>query len=432
MNNLRQFLIFIFVCLVPFQDTILQQTPLQGQGASFAIVPLFCLMAISLVEWMMRLDFRVPSKVALIALYVLMITIFGLARFGPTSHGSSLLWSGTKYAIDTLIGLYVMFGLDYSNERNMRRAVTVAFFITVASIVISDLKPAGIGVLLNNPLFHQTPAGDVRWRGATSESSHLSILLVSVGLLAAHYSRTPFMRKFFWVSTITLTVAGGSKGGLLCLFGVLMVVLLRGRVSFWRSVIFCIAFSPLAYLALAIFVAQTARSLGGDFTSFPTRITTVIAAVLTLLHYPFGVGFTGQLAALRQFLDPAMDLAQRIMPFPPNFSEVETYLYTSQFAQTKILLADYAVYFGFPFLVLVIIESYRLVRTLARMEHLALMACVLFLILALSTYSDSISTYNVFVAFGVGVSEYRKAIRADASNAMIRSRNHEALAAVQG
>lgn len=411
LHGFRKFLLFLFVCLVPFQDTILQKTPLQGSGASFAILPLLGLMGISLFEWLMRMDFRLQKNVFWIALYVALISIFGMARFGLVSHGTSLLWSGTKYAIDTAIALYIIFGVDYSDERILRRAISLAFFFTVASIVISDLNPAGIGIVLNNPLMHQTPPGDLRWRGATTESGHLAILLVSVGLLAAHLSKTPFMRKFFWILTVTLTVAGGSKGGLLCLFGVLMVVLLKGKISFWRSVLFCIAFSPLAYLAMVIFIAQTSRSLGGDFTSFPTRITTVISAILIVLHYPFGVGFTGQLPALREYLEPAMDITQRLMPFPPNFSEVETYLYTAQFAQTKILLADYAVFFGFPFLILVLVECYKMVRALARLEHLALMACVLFLILALSTYSDSIFAYNVFIAFGVGVHEYKKILR---------------------
>lgn len=408
MKTARQVLLFLFIGLLPFQDTILQATPLKSLGSSFSIVPLFCLIALEIIERTAKGYFRIPRIYLWMGAYTAIINIFGLAYFGSYALGVNLTVQGLKLALDAGLVFFVIFGIDYSDESNIRRAVRIAFAITILGIVINDLHIPGLDVLTNNPVLHQTSQDDTRWRGMSKESGVLAPLIMGLGLLSAHYSRTPFAKGAYWLLSLILMFAGGSKGGFLCMLVVLVVIFMSGRIGLLRSLALLVLSVPIIYFGFYIFLRQVPLVSLIASNSIATRLTMQIWSCLILVHFPFGVGFTGFLPALRDYVLQAANTAQAIVPFPLNFTEVYNFQYSAQDASSKSLLGNFTAFFGFPFLYLAIVNCIRLVRALHRNKMITLMASVLFMLFALCTYADSLAYYNFYIIFGIAVYEYKQ------------------------
>ena len=407
MNNLRQVLIFIFICLVPFQDTALQSTLLLGLGVSFAIIPLLILAAVDLC----LLPFNACKKINInhiyAILYILAVNCFGIAYFGLHAGSANTALEGIKLSVDTLLALYVIFGIDYSNQRNIGLAIHCAFFITLAGIAINDLNLLGLKPVLDNGVFHYTANTDLRWRGTTRESFWLGTLLVSLGLLSAHYSKSKLSKSFFWALTVLLTVLGASKGGFLCIFIVLFVILTVKRGGYLRLLLLIATIAPVFYVGITLFMSQISPRLLLVTESIPTRVTMAFWSIIVFIHFPFGVGFTGFLPAMEKYLPAAKDASIRLFGTPnANFSEINLTIDDVNGASTKSMLATFTAFYGFPFLAFIAIACSRIIKFLFRYKEISLLAAVLFVILSLSTYDDVIFAYQTFIVLGVAAHEY--------------------------
>lgn len=408
MNDLRQILIFSFICLVPFQDTILQSTPLLGLGISFAVIPLLLLVGYDLYMLPFRATATFPRRYLYIIFYALVVNVFGLAYFGSQAGSANTLLEGFKLSLDTFFALYVVFGIDYSNHRNISKAVKFAFFITLIGIAINDLNLLGTRWILDNGVFHHTANLDQRWRGTTRESFWLGTLVMSFGLLSAYYSKTKAAKTIYWAITIAATVLGASKGGFLCLFIVLFVILVVRRSGILQLFLILAAIAPLFYLGLTILFSQISPKLLLVTESIPTRVTMIFWSGIVFLHFPFGVGFTGFLPAMEKYLPIAKDASINLFGTPnANFNEINLTIADVNGASTKSMLATYTAFYGLPFLILFFSTCSRLVKVLFKGEEITLLAAVLFVLLALSTYDDVIFAYQTFIVLGIAVHEFK-------------------------
>src|ERR1035438_1926052 len=214
----RQLLLFLFICLMPFQDTILQATPLQRLGSSFSILPLLALAFLSTADRVLTANLRVNRLVLYGSSYVFAVCLFGLLRFGFISQDTNLVVESLKLCLETGLVLFVIFGLDYSDQRILSMAVQIAFWIAVFGVAAYDLNFLGLRVVAASPVLHQTvPEGftDGRWRGLTKEPSVLAPLLMGIGLLSSHFSKSKAMKAAYWAVTLAVTALSGSKGGIL-------------------------------------------------------------------------------------------------------------------------------------------------------------------------------------------------------------------------
>ncbi len=403
----RQLLLFLFICLMPFQDTILQATPLQRLGSSLSILPLLGLAFLSAADRILAADLRVKRLVLYGASYVAVVCLFGLLRFGFTSQGTNLILESIKLAFETSLVLFVIFGLDYSNFRLLSAAVQIAFWIAVFSAAAYDRDFLGLHGVMASPIFHQTVPegfGDNRWRGLTKEPSVFVPLIMGMGLLAAHFAQTKMGKAIYWSITLGVTALSGSKGGILSLVFLLFVLFLaEAKVSVIKAVQLMLVALPIGFLGILLILPQIATDAMMYSNSIATRFTMQIWTGIVLLHFPFGVGFSGLLPAIRIYVMDAANALQSISPIPLNFEEVSSYAYSAQDAGGKTLLANYAAYFGFPFLFLAGRFCLRLVRDLYRQRQITLLACVCFLMIQLCTSVDSVAYYNLYLPFGIAV-----------------------------
>jgi hypothetical protein len=408
----RQLLLFLFICLMPFQDTILQATPLQRLGSSFSILPLLALAFLSTADRVLTANLRVNRLVLYGSSYVFAVCLFGLLRFGFISQDTNLVVESLKLCLETGLVLFVIFGLDYSDQRILSMAVQIAFWIAVFGVAAYDLNFLGLRVVAASPVLHQTvPEGftDGRWRGLTKEPSVLAPLLMGIGLLSSHFSKSKAMKAAYWAVTLAVTALSGSKGGILSmvlLIGVLFFA--QAKVSVLRTVQLTLLAIPIAFLSILVLLPQIASEAIMYSMSVATRLTMQIWTGIVLLHFPFGVGFSGFLPAMKIYVLDAATFLQSLSPLPLNFNEVSGYAYSAQDAGAKTLAANYAAYFGFPFLFIAGRFCVRLVRDLYRQRNITLLACVLFLIIQLCTSVDSVAYYNLYLPFGIAFYQCRK------------------------
>lgn len=411
-DEAQPWLLFAFICLTPFQDTILQVTPLQRLGSSFSVIPLLLIVFLEIARRVIRFDFVFRRFLIVMVVYAILVSLFGVFEFSSDAPNADMIWQAAKLAIDSALVLYVIFGIDYSDTRLVGFAVQVAFFTTIAGILMNDFNLFGLSGLTNSGFFHQSPVLDPfdhRWRGLTKEPSVLAPLLMGMGLLCAHFAKGVWMKRTYWMLALTITALGGSKGGVISMLVILFFVLmLRMKAGIVQGFLLILLFAPIAFLGVNILLPQFGAEAVRASNSIATRLTMQLVAGLILLHFPLGIGFGAMFPAIGRFLAEAMHMAQSLVPFPLLFDEVSTYFSEPQDAGAKSLAANFAIFFGFPFVISAAISCFRLARQLYRLGYIALFACVLYTVFQLCTSVDSLAYYNIYLPFGIAICEVRR------------------------
>jgi hypothetical protein len=392
----------------PFQDTFLRNTPLRMLGTSFAVIPLFGLVMLDGARWLAAREKRVNWKMAAAGAYCAAVTLIHLAAFGVEWHGVDLVVKTFNLALMFALAAYVVFRLDWYGFPHLRLCAHAAFAICTAGILIHDLNLFGMRGLLANPLFHATDNPDTRWHGLCPEASVLSLSTGSLGLLSAACARRWWTRAALLGITAVLLAGSGSKGAVLALALVSAAVGLFARGYRLRVALGCLLLLPAGYLGYIRLQQMASADAIHQSTTMATRGSLFFWAAEVVAHHPLGVGFGGFYHALTRYLPGAMDRMYQTSPLPLDFEEVQGYLSSAQYAGTKTLVFDLAVYFGISFLVAFGWFVTRLWRACQAMRKPMLLIAIVFVAAGFSTYGGSPARYDTLVVLGVGWSLYRR------------------------
>jgi O-Antigen ligase len=403
--TLQRLLIFTFIALSPIQDFIMRGTALAIPGSSASTVPLLFIMFLAFAPWVVCGRFRVLRVGAIAALYAILLTIYGVMQFGMTFYGQNLF--RTSLGSLTILSLFLaaIFIPRYDMRGTVRSACYAAFFILVLGLCLSHPTPFGLPRLFDNPVFHYTidPTLD-RPRGLSTEPSFLSVTIISIGLLCAHFSRKRISKAFFLVATIGLLVATGSKGGICILFICLGILAMLRFRKWYQLPVLGLAIVPLALIATAwiptLFPEEGIIQSG----SVQTRASMVLCAIAIVEHHPFGVGFSGYRPAVSKYLPDSMRSIQSLSPLPLDFSEVSEYLGVSPNVGTKTFFFDQAMCFGLPFVIVFIVLVVRLLKRLS-VEKRILFVGVMAVAIAFCSYVAVSGEYATAILFGVAIQE---------------------------
>jgi hypothetical protein len=405
----KKFLTVAWILLIPFQDSGLQALPIGFLGASPAFIPLALLLVILFVEWL-RNDgaLAVSRKFLMILGYIVIVTVVYLLISGTTSHGENLIIKSLNLMVLTALLILPIFVLDLG-DRLIRHLVPAAFLITVAGVLLSDilrLEPfASSGIL------HYHENINMRPRGFTLESSWLSALTISLGLLSAHFAKSGTKKIVFLVLTAAIVLFSGSRGGIVALsFTVMLVLLFRMRMKTWFRLPGLVLIIVVAWLLHDLMT----RLLASDilmYTSAATRLGLVVTSLMTVIHNPFGVGFSGFLPAIDKYGPMAIDWIDRTFGYSFKFTELMSYIGsdTDINISTKTFLFDYIFFFGIPFLILFILFNHKLIIKSELFRSPYLFAAVLFSFMAACTFIGGVGMYNLSLVYGIAFYEaYRK------------------------
>jgi len=403
--SISECLLWLFVILTPLQDTALQNTPLKLLAASPAMLPLSALLFLCFSRVLVRLSIR--RNVFIVFVYIAVVCLANLFKPGPEGVGFELK-ALVAYGFSTALILFAVFGVNYKS-RGFRVAVFTAFGITIIGIAINAL----IGPNAIPALQATTTVSDLsdRIRGFSTEPGSLSVEIVTIGMLTAHLLRRSWQKWCSAAITCALLVWSSSKGGLICLLlcGIVLP-LTRFKSSIWTKLLMFCVVAPIIWLGVLLSFSQFSDLIDTNQTAtIATRLSMTVYALITVVHNPFGVGFTGFLPSIPRYLPQAMDFIQSLFPFGLWFGEVREYLdppYTN--ADCKTFFFDFLAFFGIPFAIVFFVFAYRLLRELLHCSCYWLFVGVLFSIFALMTYYSILNAYAVPLLFGVAVCEIKR------------------------
>lgn len=403
--SVQEALLWTIIILSPLQDTILQKTPLKLFGASPAVLPVMALATLTLLNGLLRLKLTLDRRMLIGIIYVLIICAAHLVTFQPGLD--TIQWHPLRsFGLMTALIVFMMTGVDYQNTRGLRIAIFIALFLTLTGVVLGGLLgPDAIKFL------QVTPDASRRPRGFSTESSTLSVQIICIGMLSAHYMRRTWQKVI--ISTITggLLIYSSSKGGLIALLlCVLILVLVRSRASLFYKFLIGLLVSPVLVAGAILVVSRFSHLVAlNQTTTIATRVSMALFSTIVVIHNPLGVGFTGFYPAIPKYLYSAMWTVQSWFPFPLAFVEVKGYL-TPPFkdADCKSFFLDFLVFFGIPFAILFFHFGYNLLQKLLAYRLFSLFVAVLFAFLALFTYYSTLNAYTVPLLIGIAIYEVRQ------------------------
>jgi len=339
-------LLFVIISLCPLQDTFLQNTFLKLPGASVSFVPLVCLVLLAACRRILRNPLGVNRGALIAGVYVILVC--GLDAVSVSPSGVMLNFQSVPaFIMLTLLYLFTVFGIEHRNTLELRAAVYIAFALTIVGLICGQLLGANA-----IPALQTTPSLTGRPHGFSTEPSTLSVQVVAVGMLTAHFLRKRWQKLSAGVLTFALLVFSSSKGGLIALLLCALVLgIARSRSSLLAKVLAALVLLPVAYFG-SLYVSSMFGTLieANQTATIATRLSMITYAFITVIHNPFGVGFTGFFPSMTKYLPVAMPTVQRVIPIPLAFAEVEGYLYPPYTdADCKAFFFNYLVFFGVPF-----------------------------------------------------------------------------------
>jgi hypothetical protein len=408
MSLIKKSLFFLWLVLLPIQDSFLQATPLHSLGGSPASLPLLILAAISLLEWLIGREWQVHTALLGCMGYAVLITTFNLLFTGPTSHGTNLVVKALNTAVLLGVFLYPVFFFDYGDRRLVRFGVILAFAVCVIGVLLGDLNFLGLRGLVQNNIMHYTHTTDLRFRGFAWEASAFSVQIITMGLLAIELWPGRFGKAVLGTVLLSILSVSSSKGGFATIaLTCVIVALLCFRFSFRGLGLALILAIPIPFYAIGLLQQVMTRGIISDTTTVATRGSMAVWAAITVLHNPLGVGFSGFYPAVSRYLPSAIDIFGQSFWLPLNYYEVRSYLTSIENISTKSFVLNQTVYFGLPFLVAFFIFQWRLISALKRQRRIILLGAVVFTLLAITIYIDAITAYNTSLLFGFALHEVR-------------------------
>jgi hypothetical protein len=398
-------LLFSLVALTPIQDTILQATPLGGLGTCASLWPLLPLTLIAFVRWIGG-GLRLSRTVFWCCCYMALLTAYGFVRFGLVSEGENTILKTATHMTVFVFAVLAIFVPNYEMRSTVRMGCYVAFFLCIIGILFSLGAPFGLPQIFEqSPLHYRLDDDLFRPRGFSTEPSMLSITLIAVGLLCAHFSRTKFGRRFYVLSTLGLFLVARSKGGIAVLF-VCVLVLAIGRWHKWyQAPLVLVTLVPLGMLTGFWLMTMFPENGFATAGTIQVRTSTVLCALFVAANHPLGVGFSGFIPAMRVYLPPAMAAIQSLSPLPLAFEESTGYLTSARAIGTSAFFFDQLIRFGWPFAIFFAVFSLKLLKGLrhARILWVAVLASLI----CLCIYVSIVGQFATSVLLGVALTEAR-------------------------
>lgn len=409
MPYIEKALMAIWIILLPFQDSGLQSVPIGFLGASPAFIPIIILIFVYIFQQIASNHWVKIRKVNFyVVFYMLAVTVFYLFFSGTESHGRNLVLKSINLFILTVLFLFPIFYIKYDAIK-ISKYIQIAFLITILGVLFTDVLE--IAFFADKGIFHFFPNTNMRPRGFSLESSTLSVMLVTLGLLCAHYAKRKIVRYAYLSVMLTALFFSGSKGGIviLMLVGTVVYYIKHQSLKWIKPLMFLSVI--IVNLLVGVFIIDKLTVDIEEYTSIATRLSMAITSVVISFYNPMGVGFSGFLPAVNEYAPLSMTAIEQVFAVKFNFAEVLSYVSadSDQAVSSKTFLFDYLAFFGIPFVISFFLFNYCLMRQLLIRKYTLLFVNIAYCFLSLCTYNSGLGFYDISLVYGVAFYEiYRK------------------------
>lgn len=315
----------------------------------------------------------------------------------------NLIVKSINLFILTSLALFPVFFINYELA-NLKTLIFMAFAITIVGVVFVDFLKINS---LNSDIFHFFPNLNMRPRGFSLESSTLSISILTLGLLSAYYTKRRRNQIYILTLIVGLLVVIHSKGGIvtgLIVLGIIVIMYLH------KTFKYLFLLTPVVLYFCYLVITKVAEMILIDienFTSIATRGGLVLTSLFIVANNPFGVGFSGFLPAIKNYIPQAINYINNTFTINFNMTEITEMAnsLTDNAISTKTFLFDYFIFFGIPFLIAFLLFNLKIISELKKTKSVFLLAAVLASFISVCTYIGGVGLYNISLVYGVALYE---------------------------
>lgn len=354
-------LFFLVLLLLPFQDSGLSATPLRMFGLYLSNLPLVVMVAFSFFHSIYIHRIEKKDIFIMLAFYYIIFYSLGLSFIIGDNVVISLYKTMTNCIILLFQIIVFFYAIRYFDV--IRKYIWIVFLIDIAGCLVCDIAGIDLGILIHRP---RSILADNRFHGFSSETSWFSYTTVLLGLLAAACSKSAIYKYIYIITALVVAFSGGSKGTILCIpLAFFIYVLFSGRYRIWTKALLVIVSSVILYEVYIEFVEESFIFDLRESTSFATRASSIISAVLIFFHYPLGTGFGSFTTIFRDYVIQGFDILNQLVPLyviSPN--EILSMMNDPAGVglTIKVVFFQYLAFFGIPFLYLL----YRVIKYLVK------------------------------------------------------------------
>lgn len=404
-TGLMVFLFFCAILLVPFQNSILQATPLRFLGASLSFVPL---VLFSLYAFLYRISaqgLKTPEIYLAVLLFLSVIpTVWGLVVVERVDVSTAFLVK--KTLTNTILNVFLLYPLFIMPDPGkwLERAVYAALGICIAGYVLVDvLAVPGMAY----PSLFQASHAVTTPRGFSLEQSTFGATIAILCLLATVVTKSHACRMVFLTLLLAfvfgISASKGTMLGVILAFG--MAFVFSGKKNIVPKLMGLILVCVIGYFASG----KITERFDGELQragSVSTRSILILSAAPSLVENPLGVGYSGYIPALIKYVYPTMSWLRSNGFESAATDEIDSYIASEdkRALNIKAQLFEYIMVFGLPGLILIAVFHIGLHRRLYNLDHPAriyLLALFWFCLVSLLTYMPALGMYIYTIAYGV-------------------------------
>ena len=386
-NSFMSGLFFIFMLLIPFQDSGLSETPLRMFGLYLSNFPLAIMLLLSLLHCYITGKIKKEYIVLVSAGCYIIIYSLGIVIF----RGDDLLLAIYKIITNGILLFFQIASFYYAIQYFpiIKRYIWIVFFVNLLGCLLCDVLSIDLGFLIHRrSLFDM----DGRFHGFSSETSWFSYTTVILGCLSSVCTSSKYLKWGYLAISVIIAFLGGSKGVVACipLAFVLYSLFATKRNIFVRFFLLVLTI----IISVGIFDIFLSESFEYDLkesTSFSTRCSSILAGIIIFIHYPFGTGFGSFIPVMRETIIEAFDILNNYVPiFLLSSGEIMEMLAdpTGSGLAVKSVFFQYLSFFGIPFLLFL----YWLIKKAIRIFR----GCKLFYVIVIYFIFISLATFAQF------------------------------------
>jgi hypothetical protein len=344
-NKTKGQVLYIFTLILLFIGMIFTDLPIYERTVTHSLMiffaPLIFLFILVVKNFKVSLTknlklfilYMIVSFVSsLVLLYYLILTRGVLHAYDKNlfiKHFEAFISLSLLHFIVYFLLILVCYNLS---SKLLKNFVFLSFiFLTLAGFV-EYLDPEKLSIL------HATPKNYERLRLFTAEPSHAVLLYLIFSLLSLFLVENAFLKIFILILSGIIFVLINSKGGFITILLASITLFLK-NVKKIKYAVLLLLILPIAFY---LFLKFAFPSIHWDInmgTSFSTRLSGLISAVLVLVNYPLGLGYGSYLFYYPKILDQTYEIANALFTnlfgISLSYAEISYIISTGEYVGAK-------------------------------------------------------------------------------------------------
>jgi hypothetical protein len=355
-NKIKNQLLYLFIFFLLNVGMIFTDLPIYERTVTHSLIIFFA--PLIFVFILVVKNFKVPltKNLKLFVLYMIVSFVSSLVLLYYLILTGEELYAYNKnlfikhfeafisYSLLHFIVYFLLILVCYNLSPNLLKNFVFLSFIFLTLVgFIEYLDPEKLSIL------HATPKNYERLRLFTAEPSQAVLLYLIFSLLSLFLFENVFLKIFILIVSGIIFILINSKGGFITILLVSIILFLKNIKKIKYAVFLLLILTIVFYLSLKFAFPSLYIDIN-KFTSFSTRLSGLISAVLILVNYPLGLGYGSYLFYYPKILDQSFEIANalftNLFSISLSYAEISDMTSTGEYIGAKAGIPEAVVLSG--------------------------------------------------------------------------------------